>query len=179
MCRRNSFSSYRPCLLKFLSLGVKIGRITGLDPASRLFEGQPNEVRLDASDADFVDVLHTNAGGFGIATPSGHVDFYFNGGMDQTACQQKSSLSSKECNHDIVHDYYTEAIDQSCFFGQSAELKLNSDGTLNSLQQSNVKTAPVAVGLEVSATNGVFLVTTNPASPYCNSSDGTVKIAPY
>jgi pimeloyl-ACP methyl ester carboxylesterase len=54
----------------------KIGRITGLDPAGRQFDGMSTEVRLDSSDAAFVDVIHSNAGGAGIVATSGHVDFW-------------------------------------------------------------------------------------------------------
>lgn len=36
----------------------------GLDPAGPYFEGTPPEVRLDPSDADFVDVIHSNAAHF-------------------------------------------------------------------------------------------------------------------
>ena len=39
----------------------KIGRISGLDPASPLFEDMPTFVRLDPSDAIFVDVIHSDA----------------------------------------------------------------------------------------------------------------------
>jgi len=37
-----------------------LGRITGLDPAEPYFQGMPTSVRLDTSDAQFVDVIHTD-----------------------------------------------------------------------------------------------------------------------
>lgn len=41
---------------------------------------------LDSSDAEFVDVIHTNAKHIGVINPSGHVDFYPNGGKRQKGC---------------------------------------------------------------------------------------------
>lgn len=38
--------------------------VKGLDPAGPYFEGTPPEVRLDPSDANFVDVIHSNAAHF-------------------------------------------------------------------------------------------------------------------
>lgn len=35
--------------------------LSGLDPAQPYFQGTPIEVRLDKSDADFVDVIHTDS----------------------------------------------------------------------------------------------------------------------
>lgn len=42
----------------------KRGVLLGLDPAGPYFEGTPPEVRLDPTDADFVDVIHSNAAHF-------------------------------------------------------------------------------------------------------------------
>ena len=47
---------------KLISLNQgKLGRITALDPAQPLFQDMPEFVRLDPGDADFVDVIHTDA----------------------------------------------------------------------------------------------------------------------
>jgi len=39
----------------------KLGRISALDPAQPLFQDMPMFVRLDPGDAEFVDVIHTDA----------------------------------------------------------------------------------------------------------------------
>lgn len=73
-----------------------------MDPAGPKFcVGE--EKRLDKSDAEFVDIIHTNDADycsylfisllhltqaqFGFDTPIGHVDFYPNGGAEQPGCQ--------------------------------------------------------------------------------------------
>lgn len=45
-------------------LGGRVGRITGLDPAGVFFDLQARHLRLDPTDARFVDVIHTNSGKF-------------------------------------------------------------------------------------------------------------------
>lgn len=40
---------------------LKLGRITGLDPAAPYFSKTVTIVRLDRSDAKYVDIIHTNA----------------------------------------------------------------------------------------------------------------------
>ena len=49
---------------KRLNSGKVLGRITGLDPAGPWFENTHVNVRLDPSDAQFVDVIHTGGGRF-------------------------------------------------------------------------------------------------------------------
>ncbi|XP_035213029.1 pancreatic triacylglycerol lipase-like isoform X2 [Stegodyphus dumicola] len=58
-----------------------IGRITGMDPAGPLFQYTDNVVKLESSDAPFVDNIHTNPGltifdGLGTFEDTGHVDFW-------------------------------------------------------------------------------------------------------
>uniref|UniRef100_A0A673TJ81 Triacylglycerol lipase n=1 Tax=Suricata suricatta TaxID=37032 RepID=A0A673TJ81_SURSU len=106
-----------------------IGRITGLDPAEPCFEGTPELVRLDPSDALFVDVIHTDAApvipnmGFGMSQTTGHLDFFPNGGKEMPGCQKNiiSQIVDIEgiwegtrdfvaCNHLRSYKYYSESI---------------------------------------------------------------------
>lgn len=63
----------------------------GLDPALPFFTSSDHRSKLDKSDARFVDVIHTNVGVFGKIEPSGHIDFYVNGGKTQIACEGGNS----------------------------------------------------------------------------------------
>ncbi|XP_045514123.1 phospholipase A1-like [Pieris brassicae] len=64
-------------------IGKKPFRLTGLDPAGPCFRGLPADEKVAPTDAEHVDVIHTNIDGFGIAERLGHVDFYANGGEYQ------------------------------------------------------------------------------------------------
>ncbi|KAM5132129.1 pancreatic lipase-related protein 2-like [Mantella aurantiaca] len=99
-----------------------IGRITGLDPARPFFEDTDKVVHLDASDAEFVDIIHTDTDpvfGLGIMKPTGHFDFYPNGGQHMTGCPGKLSfltsntlsvVDSLACNHLRAPLFYIESV---------------------------------------------------------------------
>ncbi|OWF43648.1 pancreatic lipase-related protein 2-like [Mizuhopecten yessoensis] len=115
-----------------------LGRITGLDPAEPNFEDTPTEVRLDATDANFVDVIHTDGteydtiSGYGMKAPCGDIDFYPNGGRNQPGCTHETwtnVVSHLElgphavggmlaCSHDRSIYLFTESIN-----GRSCTLK--------------------------------------------------------
>ncbi|XP_064615464.1 pancreatic triacylglycerol lipase-like [Liolophura sinensis] len=111
-----------------------LGRISGLDPAQPFFEDHDATVRLDPSDANFVDVIHTDATkfigieGYGMVKPCGHVDFYPNGGNNQPGCEERHIIGAIEdflngkikaaagdvsCSHSRAHHYYVHTINPS------------------------------------------------------------------
>ena len=112
--------------------GVKIGRITGLDPARPYFD-KPKMRRMSKNDADFVDVIHTNSGELkqgclSIPRKIGHVDFYPNGGQFMPSCKGKDKIPNPvfykankwiciknilvkgACSHERANLYYADSI---------------------------------------------------------------------
>lgn len=113
--------------------GLKLGRITGLDPAEPLFTDTDPIVRLDQSDAKYVDIIHSDAqpfisGGLGMIKPIGHVDFYPNGGYNNPGCDapmedyilaEKGSFfwgvqTFVSCNHLRSHQFLIDSIKGKC-----------------------------------------------------------------
>ncbi|KAM5132704.1 pancreatic lipase-related protein 2-like [Mantella aurantiaca] len=119
-----------------------IGRISGLDPAGPYFEHTPPEVRLDRTDAVFVDAIHTDGssiishlgfGGYGMMETCGNVDFYPNGGKRMPGCEKISPrkgdldeildglVETALCNHVMSVQYFSKSIlSPDGFLGYSA-----------------------------------------------------------
>ncbi|CRK97955.1 CLUMA_CG011327, isoform A, partial [Clunio marinus] len=95
---------------KQLELTFRLPRITGLDPAMPLFVSADVDNKLDASDAEFVDVFHTNALVQGKIEQCGHVDFYLNGGIYQPGCHNIINNNIFQCSHHRAPDYFAESI---------------------------------------------------------------------
>eukprot|EP00105_Crassostrea_gigas_P024959 XP_011445385.1 PREDICTED: pancreatic triacylglycerol lipase [Crassostrea gigas] len=103
----------------------KINRITGLDPASPLFED--TDFAISKESAKFVDIIHTDARpfGYGMKKPCGHLDVYVNGGRRQPGCTYnpkkpvrihalKRATFSKACGHLKAVAYYVETARDNC-----------------------------------------------------------------
>jgi len=116
-----------------------LARISGLDPSAPYFQGTAPQVRLDPSDAHFVDVVHTDDStlielGMGSPEIMGHVDFFPNGGQNQPGCDNDffskvshtawnaatvglySAEGAVACSHLRATDLYTESINTECPF---------------------------------------------------------------
>jgi len=92
----------------------QLPRITGLDPAMPLFITVNKNEKLDASDAEFVDVLHTNAFVQGQIEPSGHIDFYVNGGSSQPGCATSSILRKYNSKSRLGGESRRKFVEKSC-----------------------------------------------------------------
>ena len=77
-------------------LNGTLARITGLDPALPLFTHRSKDA-LQTSDAQFVDVIHTDFPVFGDLTPRGSVDFYPNFGQTpQKGCDEVDLIAASK-----------------------------------------------------------------------------------
>jgi hypothetical protein len=56
---------------------IKVGRLTGLDPAGPFFRDKKDDEKISINDADLVDVIHTSPD-FGLYENCGHLNFYTN-----------------------------------------------------------------------------------------------------
>ncbi|XP_063542768.1 phospholipase A1-like [Cydia strobilella] len=84
--------------------GHQVGRITGLDPAGPCFSHVEPELRLKATDAEFVDVIHTDGGVYGLKDPVGQVDYYPNSGKQQPNCLFQT------CSHSRSWALFAESV---------------------------------------------------------------------
>ncbi|XP_064606656.1 pancreatic lipase-related protein 3-like [Liolophura sinensis] len=166
-------------------LNGALGRISGLDPAGPLFEDSHTKVRLDSTDALFVDVIHTNGdkfieGGLGTMVEMGDADFYPNGGMEQPGCAStvdkyliaffKAGFTgvteSVGCSHMRVLDLFSESINSPCQFtayscGTVEEFNAGLCSSCNGQSCSRM-----GFHADPSA-RGKFYLETNASPPFC------------
>ncbi|XP_011646564.1 pancreatic triacylglycerol lipase-like [Pogonomyrmex barbatus] len=144
-------------------VNFQIPRITGLDPAGPLFHFFYHH--LSSSDARFVDLIHTDYGGYGITMTTGTVDFFPNGGKRiQPGCPLHPAFYSKNdfCSHHRSWRFYAESLlNESAFLGVecSSLSHFKSDECRNNTQIiMGYATPPNA--------KGIVYLTTNDHSPF-------------
>ncbi|XP_018569957.1 lipase member H-like [Anoplophora glabripennis] len=152
----------------------RIQRITGMDPAGPLFRKWPKSLKLDASDAEFVDVIHTDAGIFGYPTPIGHVDFWPNQGISpQPGCtipevKRRSPDSILEpffCSHWRSYQFFAESVINPYAFADAVSCDNWEDYTSG---KCSPEERPISrMGLYVDwRARGNYYLRTNTESPF-------------
>ncbi|XP_030029758.1 lipase member I isoform X2 [Manduca sexta] len=170
----------------------RVARITGLDPAQPCYGLANSTERLDATDADFVDIIHTNGRlmtriGLGLPDPLGDADFYPNGGMKQPGCFNNSDskwarflpispskLQQAICSHGRAYLLFTESlVNNNCTFraypwnltyqGVNASIRATCDKR-GSCSEMGIR----AVGLNgLPRAHGTYFTLTTEKEPYC------------
>lgn len=91
---------------KFSPKKLELRRITGLDPAGHpYFPLNPFVTPLNAGDAKFVDIIHTDNFFLGCTIATGHADFWPNGGKIQPGCKPMNEKNSLDFNSKYVKVY--------------------------------------------------------------------------
>lgn len=94
----------------FVGRSVKLGRvgtIIGLDPALPRFNEDYEMERLNQNDAEYVEIIHTNAKCYGMKKAIGKVDFYVNGGKHQPGCL------TDRCHHSRSVKLFMESLENN------------------------------------------------------------------
>ncbi|KAJ8310912.1 hypothetical protein KUTeg_012777 [Tegillarca granosa] len=147
----------------------KVGRITGLDPAEPHFTFPDPDTRLDSSDADFVDIIHTDGSvfkgfaGYGLKTALGHVDFYVNGGEHQPGCEEPTPSSINA----LLHGGVAKSINSPCkFYGHFCSSFSDFDsGHCNGCQGGLCPR--MGYDVDRSSQKGSYYLATTSVSPFC------------
>jgi len=171
-----------------------LGRITGLDPASIYFEGGDPETYLDASDALFVDIIHSDQSfrrhlGLGFQFNTGHVDILVNNGQQQPGCTDninklvrsakrlvtldtmKEPLDYYACSHMRAADYFVESINSPCPFTAYTCPSWDKFKTGECYTFCRLESQCTVMGYHSAsyAGRGVFYLDTQANSPFCNT----------
>ncbi|CAF0802103.1 unnamed protein product [Brachionus calyciflorus] len=160
----------------------KIRRITGMDPAGPLFFGRKSTRRLDKSDADFVDNIHTDTF-LGIHTPIGHQDFYPNAGRLQPGCgilednevitlildPSLPQIQPLSCSHNRAPLYFAESIRNECTFHSVPCDDYDGFAKGRCKCDANLGCASMGFHAKPRFSQGTYYLDTNKKSPFCIS----------
>ncbi|XP_063629481.1 pancreatic lipase-related protein 2-like [Cydia splendana] len=152
-----------------LATGRNISKITALEPSGPCFRDLRPDDRLDASNADFVEVIHTNIDGYGMASRMGHVDFYINGGEYQPS-EITMFPCATTCSHFRVLGLWLSALKHP---GKFIGLKCDS---IQQARDSDCYGRPLetnVLGLNVDKRkHGIFYVSTSKGYPFYLGKNG-------
>ncbi|XP_067631645.1 phospholipase A1 VesT1.02-like [Eurosta solidaginis] len=134
--------------------------IISLDAALSLYSYKKPEKRVSATDAHYVESIHTNGDQNGFLEPIGKSAFYPNGGKKQPGCALDLTGA---CDHARSVAYYVEAVVRNSFpsmrcVDYKAAVKHNCGGSYSGVRMGAQYNAYVATG--------EFYVPVHSSSPY-------------
>lgn len=171
-----------------------VERITGLDPARPCFVNEKLDLKLDKSDAQFVDIIHTQADNsitaLGMRDLMGHADYYVNGGGMQPSCSGilYTARSAKAiCSHFRACHYFTASIvaanSGNCRFQGYAWDRTYDQAVKIVDKVKNGTACPNCPEMGINAAKnkaqGSFLVLTSTTKPQCSWNEADIQSVLY
>ncbi|KAI4504108.1 hypothetical protein M0802_000579 [Mischocyttarus mexicanus] len=137
-----------------------VNYVVGLDPALPGFTLANSGSRISQSDANYVEVIHTNGGLLGYLRPIGDADFFPNGGKKQAGCIVDIGGA---CSHLRAFEFFAESINSKVGFHAK-----KCDSYLQyKLGLCNTKLSSIMGGHKnLLKTRGTFFLDTSSAPPY-------------
>ncbi|KAJ0182668.1 hypothetical protein K1T71_002037 [Dendrolimus kikuchii] len=135
-------------------VGGRPRRITGLDPAGPRWGN--NNLALNANNAQYVEIIHTDGGLLGIFDRIGNSDFYPNGGRNpQPGCWIST------CSHSRAYEFFASSIRTDHFVGRLC-------GNINQAQNNQCTGNALNMGNAVlnKQGNGIFGLRTESKWPF-------------
>lgn len=140
---------------------LSVPRITGLDPANPCFNEGESLSGICRGDADFVDIIHSNAKVLGKRDPLGDVDFYPNGVVSvQPGCLNPA------CSHARAWELYAETV----YPGKEDNMLAVKCNSILSLDTGACPGQSIPLGYACPKTaKGNYFLKTNDQSPFGKS----------
>lgn len=139
----------------------RLAVVSAMDPALPLFDINRPAERVASTDANYVEVIHTNAGLLGFDLPIGHADFYPNFGRIQPGC---GADVAGTCSHGRAFEFVAESMNTARrFLGTQCA---NYNEIVNSRCTSSGPQRLMAGHPATTAARGVFHLVTNANSPF-------------
>ncbi|CAO1342054.1 unnamed protein product [Diamesa hyperborea] len=148
------------------AVGIAAKRLTrgvaeavfSLDPAGPLFSINSPDTRVASTDANYVEVIHTNGGVLGFLEPLGQADFFPNWGSSQPGCGDDVAGF---CSHARVVNLFAESIN-TIYTGQRCQ----SFTQIQNRQCTGSGTARMGGDNGRTKNAGIFFMETNAVSPF-------------
>lgn len=133
-------------------------RITGFDPAKPCFNEGESLQTLGRGDAEFVDIIHSDAGGLGKTEPIGDADFYPNG-----IVPLMPGCLTIFCSHSRAWEYFAETVTR----GNENNFLARKCGSLHSFDINACLKQEVPMGYACPKTvKGNYFLRTNDKAPF-------------
>ncbi|XP_077289223.1 pancreatic triacylglycerol lipase-like isoform X2 [Arctopsyche grandis] len=155
---------------------IKLKRLSALDPAFPLYYPGLFLSHINANDAEFVDIVHTDAGFYGAPVATGSLDFWPNGGVGkQPGCPKFAPVPLSDdslCSHWRSWRFWAESVTNPTAFPSITASSYSAFSRENRTPNTAGNFVYMGVKADKNA-KGNYYLTTNCCTPFGKGMAGT------